>query len=380
MIRIDVNLPQKKDEILIDLSFSYGYIKENDSDFGLVHLSEHYLVTILEQKYKPLHIDGVTDDYRMTLSLSFKKSEVKDVNQLIEYILRDINEAADLIDEKVLLNEKDRIEVELENMKSDVFESVVYGVESKIISKPEQLRREKAGQLKNIKEFNVSDIQICIKKITESKTIVFVGFNGNKDNYDKKYKAEEIRDVYKIELNKNERASFVSDNSVLKKTKNFAIAFLIDKRMVDSGIYYINFIVREIYKKFSDSVRHLGVYEVEYLYRANNFSGYVWFFLNSSSSLGDNVDEIFFDSVNEVLNDKDLFKILDSFKEEVIKKTELEWNNFYDRFDWVVYEFLQNGKVKRSDEAIEELKNLNVSELKKITNQIFDPDKKIILK
>jgi hypothetical protein len=53
---INIDLPKKTTEVILLFHFAYGYINENDKDFGLAHITEHYITALLEKIYPVKYI------------------------------------------------------------------------------------------------------------------------------------------------------------------------------------------------------------------------------------------------------------------------------------------------------------------------------------
>jgi predicted Zn-dependent peptidase len=371
---VNVNLPEKKDLVLVTVNFSHGYLNENDSDFGLAHLTEHYITTILEKKYDALFVGATINDDSLSLDLEFKRKYFEENFDSVESILNDIKQIKENISNKIILNEKKRIEIELEEKYSDVLNSVSYSIENKIVKTPARLKRSRLEQIKNVRRFTEKDIKKCIDRILKSETIVFVGFNGNTDDFPvQKNKSIDRSYLSKIELVKNKNLVFESNNKILKKASNYAVAFplgRVSREMVD--LYTLKFINKKLYKKFSENVFDLGVYKTEYLHNSNYNGGYIWYFLNAYNKIEADIDKIFFNSIKDVLNSEDLEKDLKEFKKNLVKDLKLDSKNFYGKFDWVISDILRFGKVNNLENIISEIEKITVADISRVAKTVFD--------
>lgn len=372
---VNINLSENKKEVLILLKFCHGYANENNSDFGLAHLTEHYIIAQLEKKYKTIDIDGTIDDDSITVYLSLKNTEAEKIELTPKKILEDIEMLSQKIDPKILRNEKKRIEIELEEKYYDVFQEISHVIEKNIIYKPAHLKRHRMSQLNNLSKFTGKKVAKCILDIVKTAQIAFVGYSGNKNSSDKKI--AETKNS-KIILTKNKTFRLSSENRVLKKSSNFAIAFPLPKLKRPINKYYLEFFFEQLDSHFMKKIQALGIYKTEYQYNINSQGGYVWFFANSYKTIDRKIEDLFFETVEEVIKSKQTKIRFSSFKKEISESIKFDWKNFYRKFDFISGEYLEDASVCTIEKYLRLINSLQFEEMTAVIRLIFKKGKSIV--
>lgn len=80
------------------------------------------------------------------------------------------------------------------------------------------------------------------------------------------------------------------------------------------------------------------------------------------------------------MNDSDLQKELEKFKAEQIKGIEEDWSDFYDRYDSIIYDILEIGRVVDLEESVGAVKGLDVGRVLRVAGEVFDAGKAFVLR
>lgn len=374
---INIDLPKKSKKVLIGINFPIGYLNENDKSFGIGHLTEHYLVSKIIKDFNLADCFGEISNNNINIFLDLNKKQYEQFKKID--LINKLKEFSKNINNKVLQNEKKRIEIELEEKYSDSFLDLSYSIESSFIKSPKILKKNKLDQIKNIKNFKKDEISRFINKLSRTDIKLFVGFAGNKSNFkNKKIKINKLKNNPTF---KTGPGKFKTKNPIYKKANNFAICFkgLSAKENMTDRIA-LSIFSKELYERFNKKVYEIGVYSADYKNLNDNSFGIIWFSINSYKKISENIKDIFYKTIDEILEDKNLEKIIKKTKKEKIQKEKDSWANPYSRFDWIFNDMTEIGNTIEINESIKNIENVNVKTAKKIIGKIFKPENSYILK
>ncbi len=378
MKTINVNLPKDaSNKVLISISIPFGYFNESDFEFGLAHLAEHYIVKCIEKSFNLKDVSAEISDESINFYISLKKDSYKrfletDLDNTLLKISENIN--SELLD-----NEKKRIEIEIEEKYSDSFKKLSQIVESSFISSPDFINRDRLNQIKNIKKFGSKNVSDFIEKLARMKKNIFVGYTGNKNDYNKST-IHLNKLSYKVQY-KTGKAIFENTHPIFKKTNNFAVCF----KGFNANANYtdricLSILVREIYNRFNKEVRDFGVYSADFKNLVASRYGIVWFSTSSYTKDKIDIEKIFHKTVEEILCDKAFFKKLVEIKKDRKNKEKETWNKFYSRFDWVFNDMNESGKNIELSEVIKSINEVNKERIIRVAKKIFNPKNSLVLK
>lgn len=373
---ITVHLPKNEAGILVTIAFNHGYFDEEDDMFGIGHLAEHYLVVYLKKKYKTEKIFGEISDAYMNLSFQLNKKAYEIFKQID--ITKELIEISKSIDVDIFKNEKKRIEIELEEKYSSMFNEISKSIEHKVILKPSFLIRDKRSQIKNIKKITPNQLSNFIEDLSKKERLVFVGSQTVKSNFEE-YENSMFRKKYTVEFSKNKTLLFESKNKILKKAQNFAIALPclgISTDLIDRII--MSFVIRKIYHEFDKRAQNFGVYTTDYKNLIHHRHGLVWFSANSYSHIDEKIKDVFYEIVDEVVISKKLSKELKKYKRERIKALKKEWGTFYGRLDWVIHDMVHLGRFISLEEYINTINAIDEKKVFELTKNIFQKKKEFV--
>lgn len=332
----------KAKERLLTFVFKGGYFVEANDKFGLNHLTEHCISRVLQKEFNNESVYGSISDHFVSINIDFEEDIDLDKFILVykEGILK--------IDRDLVENEKKRI---IDEMKNRYDESDQ--LERSAILKPEELKRDRLDQVKNLEHFNLEDVLKNIKSnFINPITIFITSPNFEDDLANQDYGIEEDIDIKRFVEGKEYQGLFYR-----LKFKNPQLAY-----------YLLDFVYGITTSIMDNLLYEEGVYSTECFYHLMGSTGYLGHIYKKVDL---DVEDKFIEKLKEEIDKEKLFEDFDKYRIDLISDLEKDWDDSCTKIDWIVRETLTYGQVKDLDKIVKELDSVKKEDLVSFFEDIY---------
>jgi len=376
LIKINSNL--KNNQTIVTLAFKYGYLKETNKKYGYCHLAEHYICSLLEEKFGLKEVYGSVDNDYILINIELNKKDADNfiadkLGTLVEELIKSE------IHTKVLKNEKGRLISEINNTYLNIDNEIFEEISNKIIKKPEKISRRKIDQISNVKKLDKSELKKTIKKILHSPTIIFID-NKENDKLHKIKKSDIFIEDTEVNFVKAKKIKIEIKNSYYKNNYNQFLFFKgLDHKSTTRDKFSLRFILQESSAQLKKVLIKEGVYETYYdNYILNNY-GFFWFLVSFNKKNNLNLKNDLFIVIESIINNEKLETKLNKFKKEQIKNIKDSWKIEEHRNPWIIEDLLETGKVSDSETLEKEILKISKKELNRVKKELLKEDDVYIL-
>lgn len=382
-----IPFPKKTNDVYLEINLKTGKASENDNEFGVGHLLEHYLVAKLgkNKKTQKLEVNGSISQEQTNYYLKSTKAKIiEEAKYFLDAILN-----PDFSDEQIFLSEKSAALNELSIKTDSIKEQVERIIRRERFKGNCHYARTSLDQLKNLKNKTIKDIEGYYRKFYVESNLV-ITLSGNKLN---KKIIKEINDLiksYRLSKKKIDFNPFLcqyTDFKIVKKEVDFVkrdVAIFLT--FPGPSIYEaqpwqrvgINILCEMLssskYGLFN-ALRELGIYGLEYEAHSWRGAGLIIF---ASLIPFDKIMPFFklwIEKVKEIKEGK-ISKV--NLRKILVAKRKGERRAFMeniDRLDWLTWDLINYNRIIPLKEDLENLKKVNVDFIKDWANKIFKKDK-----
>lgn len=379
-----IKLPQKTSKVYLDISLKNGYAKENNKEFGVGHLLEHYLIRSFKKlkNATKIQVDGFTKQESIVFSLDSTRSKIiKEATCFIKSILN-----PEFLDNQIFLTEKEALinELYIKLNKQEVsLEEIV--LMERFDQKCPYCRKVQ-GNIKNIGKIQLKDLeeyynkffiennviitfsayQLSTKIINEILSIIKKYKLPNKPFKNKIIKCFYSKFKIKKIQNKNDNL-----NDVILSFPVYNNKIPYSQRVI-LGIF--DQLLFDYLDELQEELRNKGIYHFEFEKISYQNIGVIYFYTHI-------MDEkllsflVLFNQAIKNLKNKEIFKNkLNLYKKQFGDSEKRAFNTNLDRIEWVNYDLIHYGKLISVKEDIEIINQITPKILRIIINNIFKKD------
>jgi len=380
-----IKLPRKTSKVYLDINLRSGYAQENDKEFDIGHLLEHYLIGVLRRSEgnKYIKIAGSIGQESTIYSLDSSASKIIDETQVfIKSILKPefFNKQLFQLEKEALINE---LYIKLNSSYTAMKEIIL----AQRVNKKCRYVRSTNDQIKNIRKINLEDLEKYHRKFFVRKNIVItvsgyqlkpriiqkiysfvkkyklstklVGHSFTKCSYSK-FGIKTIKRDIRKELS-TVVLSFPAYDNKTKPAQRIILGILA-RLLSDSPNGLLN------------QLRQLGIYSLNYKKIVWRNMGMVFFY----SPIANQKLLPFLNLMNEAikgLKNKEIPKTkLRIFLKQIKQSEKKAFNNNLDRLDWINYDLVHYGRVIPIKEDLRIIEKITTKTLKITAKNILKKD------
>ncbi|MGE4555025.1 MAG: M16 family metallopeptidase [Candidatus Paceibacterota bacterium] len=384
-----IKLPRRTSKVYLDINLKSGYAEENDKEFGVGHLLEHYLIGLLRLKGgKYIKIAGSIGQESTIYSLDSSVSKIIDEAQVfINAILKPEFSDKQLfqLEKEALINE---LYIKLNSSSVVIKEAILV----QRVNKKCRYARNTNTQIKNIRKIKLEDLKRYHHKffVRENIVITIGGYQLKPQIIQKTFSF-----IKECKLS-TKRADYSSPKCSYSKFKIKTIKKDIRKGLstvvltfpaYDNKINPAQRIILDVLGwLLSDSpdgllnqLRQLGIYSSNYGKIVWRNMGMIYFF----SSITNQKLLPFLGLMNETikeLKNKEIPKTkLKIFLNQIKQSEKKAFNNNLDRLDWINYDLVHYGRVFSIKEDLKIIEEITTKTLKTTARNILRKNKANII-
>lgn len=376
---IFIDLPEETAEVLVSVIFQYGYFNENDEELGRGHLLEHLVGYRLHKAFGYENVLGTIGDNKIEFDITLsKKNASQNLSLAMEAIFTPLE-----FDENIINREKNKIQSEIVEKSVNYYEWLRDQTISTVISSPAHIKRNRFGQIKNIGSIDLEDLKKTHERLLKQPVVICIG--GYKLSGTLKKELSEIVSGYtKATALNREPAKIVRPKTKIRKSyyptlpkhsSHISLVFP-GPSYADSAIerYALTFLNYELYRRLDQTMEKLGIYTVDYEYYIKPDHGFISFSSFSTTASPREYKEAFFAGLKEVLEDKNLPKLLKDHLSKRKKNIKEDWANNYKRMGWIVDDMIDFGYIKDAKAMITELNTITSDIIKEVAQKYLNPE------
>lgn len=379
-----IKLPRKTSEVYLDINLISGYAEENDKEFGIGHLLEHYLIRALKKLKgsKYIKITGSIGQEHTIYSLDSSVSKIIDEAQVfIKSILK-----PEFSDKQLFQLEKEALINELYiklNSSDAVMKEVIL---AQRVNKRCRYARNTKDNIKNIRKIKLEDLRRYHHKFFVRENI-FITVSGYQlkpriiqkiYSFVKECKLSTKRVGYsftKCSYSKFRIKTIKKD--IMKGLSTVVLSFPAYNNIKPAQRIILNILGRLL----SDSsdclfnqLRQLGIYSLNYRKIERRNIGVIYFF----SSIANQKLLPFLNLMNEAIKELKNKEILKTKLRIFLKRTKQSdkkaFNKNLGRLNWITYDILHYGRVIPMKEDLKIIDKITTKTLKATARNIFKKD------
>ncbi len=369
---IYIQIPTKKDEVIVSVAFSYGTVDDGDKEFGIGHLAEHCICAAIQKNLQTKEILGYIDDTSTVIHMKLSRPEYEKLAKKgVINTLRDISLQTGKADVK---KEKGLIRTELENQYGSASGLFSEYIKNKLIKQPKRLARRRLGQLDSMNSIDLASTIRTIERMLSSKPLIFVGERHSRSTSTPRHIPTREFEKVRFSAKKNIRIPKTQGGNV------FCIAFPVPG--IEKGweaAFSLNFIHGEISRRLSSTFAEKGMHGPYQELRLERRYGFMWFGIHSDKALPKALAETFFSTIRTVIEDRALGNKLKKYKKEKLSEMKSDWAGAMSRQDWVVESYMETGTAGNLYAEMMGLSGVTVAQIKDISQKILNRDKAYII-
>jgi predicted Zn-dependent peptidase len=385
-----IKLPQKTSKVYLDINLRSGYAEENDKEFGMGHLLEHYLIGALRELRGSNHIkiSGSIGQESMIYSLDSSASKIRDEAEVfIKSILKPefLNKQLFQLEKEALINE---LYIKLDSSYIVMKETVL----AQRVNKKCRYARNTNDQIKNIRKFNLEDLEKYHRKFFVRKNII-ITISGYQ------LKPQIVQKIYSFVKEYKLSTKPVGHSSTKCLYSKFGIKII--KKDIREGLNTAILTFPAYDNKIKPAqriildilgcllsgspdgllkqLRQLGIYGLNYRKIAWRNMGMMFFY----TSLTNQKLLLFLILMNKAikeLKNKEIPKAkLKIFLNQIKQSEKKAFNSNIDRLNWINYDLVHYGKVIPIEEDLKIIDEITTKTLKTTAKNILKKDKANII-
>ncbi len=374
-----IPFPQKTEDIYFQITLKSGCAQENEKEFGVGHLLEHYILSPIPQD---INCNGNLSQEITNYYLNSNKSKIlKEISIFLEHVL-----SPDFNNVKAFNYEKERVLNELKSKLSLLEAKMEDLLVRNRFNKNCPYGRSKFKEIKNIENKNLEDLKKYHQKFFNYGNLVFIigGYKLEKKLLNqiakliKKYRLTDVNKVKykfscqysKFKIIKQKEESLADDVFIVLSFPALGALSKDFKRGYEIKILNI-FLSTSKYGIFEE-IKKAGIYSVGYKNGIGRNGGFVSFGTIIPLSKLETFLNIFLNQLKKIKTEDVSSKILKEIKTNFQKTSKKSFSNNLERLDWIIYDLIYYKKVISLKEEIKLIKKINQKSIKNLARKILD--------
>lgn len=378
-------LPKRTSLVYIDINLKSGYVNENNKEYGIAHLLEHYLIGNIKKLDNFIEVGGSIWKEDMNYFLKSNKSRIiNDAQIFIKSILK-----SQFLDENLFQREKEAVinELYVKMNKPDIFLEEIM-LKERVKDKKCRYIRDIEKMIKNIKRVSLKDLRKYYQKFFVKKNLVITisGFQLD-SNIIKKINYFISECNLPKGINKNAPPQCVYSEFRIKKLKKdigkgiiaIILSFpIFNPQKIETSqrikLNILSYLLSNSSDSFLNHLREEGIYNLSTEKILLRGLGIIYFSTRLKKQKFLSFLRVINRAIKELKSNEISKKKLNILLNQIKQSEKRAFNNNLERREWVNFDLLHYGKLVTLKEDLETIDRITPQSIKLMAQEIFKRD------